>query len=190
MVETLSPRDRLLETASRLFYAEGIHTVGVDKLVTVANVTRATFYRHFPTKEDLVVAYLRARDVEMRETVAERVAAASRQKTMLAVLDFVGDYTCSPGFRGCPFINAAAEYPDPTHPVRLAVSDHRRWFRETLAGLAADAGHPEPDYVADVLFLLHDGALQGGELDDPQAVRATLFRAARELLGLTDPATS
>lgn len=182
MVETLSPRDRLLETASRLFYAEGIHTVGVDKLVKVANVTRATFYRHFPTKEDLVVAYLRARSAEMRAHVEERVAAASKQKTMMAVLDFVGDYTCSPGFRGCPFVNAAAEYPDPAHPVRLAVSEHRRWFHDTLVGLAADAEYPEPAYAADVLVLLHDGALQGGELDDPQAVRATLFRAARDLL--------
>jgi AcrR family transcriptional regulator len=183
MVETSSARERLLTTARDLFYAEGIHTVPVDRLVTEANVTRATFYRHFPTKEDLVVSYLRATDAELRDTVEQAVAAGSREQAVLAVLDLVGQSVLAPGFRGCHFINASAEYPDATHPVRVEVAAHRVWFHDTLTTLAAQAGHPDPAYAASALVLLHDGALSGGELDDPHAVRDTLHRAVRDLLG-------
>jgi AcrR family transcriptional regulator len=183
MSGTPSPRERLLATAAQLFYREGIHTVPVDRLVTEANVTRATFYRHFPTKEDLVVAYLRATDATLRGAVDTATKGGSTDQAVHAVLDLVGDSTGAPGFRGCHFINAAAEYPDPTHPVRIAVADHRRWFQDTLVELAAKAGHPDPEYAASVVVLLHDGALQGGSLDDPAAVRATLQRAGRDLLG-------
>ncbi|PRY35614.1 TetR/AcrR family transcriptional regulator [Umezawaea tangerina] len=183
MTSALSPRDRLLETASRLFYAEGIHTVPVDRLVTEADVTRATFYRHFPSKEDLVVAYLRAVDEELRGLVKAAVDGGSVADAAVAVLDLAGEATRGAGFRGCHFINAAAEYPDPRHPVRTAVDDHRRWFHDVLVELATHAGHPEPGYAAAVLVLLHDGALQGGDLDNAAAVRATLRRAVRDFLG-------
>jgi AcrR family transcriptional regulator len=182
MTTALSPRERLLETASRLFYAEGIHTVPVDKLVTEANVTRATFYRHFPTKEDLVVAYVKIRSDEVKNGFDTAVESAPADQRIPAVLDFVGDFACGAGFRGCPFINASAEFPDPAHPVRVAVSEHRAWFRGALRELAVDVGHPDPDHATSVLVMLHDGALQGGELDDPEAVRATLRRAGGEFL--------
>ncbi|SDY13439.1 DNA-binding transcriptional regulator, AcrR family [Amycolatopsis xylanica] len=182
MTETLSPRDRLLETASRLFYSEGIHTVGVDKLVTAAGVTRATFYRHFPTKEDLVVAYLRSQHDQIRAGVESAARTEPDGDAALAVLDFVGDSTCGAGFRGCPFINAAAEYSDPENPVRVMVSEHRAWFHDALLDLVTKAGHPDPTYAAAALVLLRDGALQGGELDDPEQVKATLRRACRQVL--------
>ncbi|MCA1220563.1 TetR/AcrR family transcriptional regulator [Streptomyces sp. 8L] len=181
------PRERLLETASRLFYSEGIHTVPVDRLVTEAGVTRATFYRHFPAKEDLVVAYLRAVDAQLRSAVEAAVAQGDARKGLEEVLGLIGVTTCSPGFRGCHFINAAAEYPDAADPVRAAIADHRAWFQETVTGLAAGAGHPDPEYAGHVLVLLHDGALSGAELDDPEAVRRTVVRAGRELLGLSAP---
>lgn len=181
MAETLSPRDRLLETASRLFYQDGIHTVGVDRLVNEAGVTRATFYRHFPTKDDLVVAYLQDQDQFLRRAVQNRLAARSKEKAVLTVLDLVGERVCTPDFRGCNFVNASAEFPDPAHPVRVAVAEHRAWFEQTMRSLAAQAGHPHPKYAAGVLVLLHDGALAAGELDDPAQVRKTLHRVVREL---------
>ncbi|HEY3868773.1 MAG TPA: helix-turn-helix domain-containing protein [Actinocrinis sp.] len=185
MAETaLSPRERLLATARRLFYTEGIHTVPVDRLVTEAGVTRATFYRHFPAKEDLVEAYLRATDADLRGAVAAALDRGSAQDSAAALLDLIGRTTCSAGFRGCHFINAAAEYPDPQNSVRAAVADHRTWFQETVTRLAASAGHPDPDYAGRVLVLLHDGALSAAELDDPQQVRATVVRAGRDLLRL------
>ncbi|MGH3396263.1 MAG: TetR/AcrR family transcriptional regulator [Streptosporangiaceae bacterium] len=108
-----SPRERLLVTAGRLFYAEGIHTVPVDRLVSEAGVTRATFYRHFRAKEDLVVAYLKAADAELRaglEAMAPRVPAA---EGITVLLDHTAATIGAAGFRGCHFVNAAAEYPDP-----------------------------------------------------------------------------
>lgn len=179
---TLSPRDRLVETASRLFYAEGIHAVGVDRLVTEAGVTRATFYRHFPTKDDLVVEYLRERHALVRSGVDSARSGRSATDALVSVIDFVAEETCGHGFRGCPFINAAAEYPDPAHPVRQVITSHRSWFHEELRGLAANTGHPDPEYAAGVLVLLRDGALASGELDDPKVVAQTLKRAIRDVM--------
>jgi AcrR family transcriptional regulator len=179
-----SPRDRLLDTACRLFYAEGIHAVPVDRLVTEAGVTRATFYRHFPAKEDLVEAYLRATDAELRAAVAAALDGGSPLESAAALLELIGQVTCSAGFRGCHFINASAEYPDAADPVRVAVADHRAWFQDTVTRLAERAGHRDPDYAGRVMVLLHDGALSAAELDDPRQVRETVIRAGRELLGL------
>lgn len=181
---TSTPRDRLLETARRLFYTEGIHTVPVDRLVTEASVTRATFYRHFPAKEDLVEAYLRATDADLRAAVATALDQGSPQQSAEALLELIGQTACSAGFRGCHFINASAEYPDPADPVRIAVAEHRAWFQETVTALAERAGHPDPGYAGRLLVLLHDGALSAAELDDPGQVRDTVVRAGRELLGL------
>ena len=179
-----TPRERLLATARRLFYGEGIHSVPVDRLVTEAGVTRATFYRHFPAKEDLVEAYLRATDDDLRAAVASALDQPSPQEAAAALFELIGQTTCSAGFRGCHFINASAEYPDPADPVRVAVADHRAWFQETVTRLAGQAGHPDPEYAGRVLVLLHDGALSAAELDDPQQVRETVIRAGHDLLGL------
>jgi AcrR family transcriptional regulator len=182
------PRERLLSTARELFYGEGIHTVPVDRLVTEAGVTRATFYRHFPTKEHLVEAYLRATDADLRAAVDAAVAGHDPQASLAALLDLIGHTTNTPGFRGCHFINAAAEYPDPEDPVRVAIDDHRTWFQEVVTELAANVGHPDPVYAGHVLVLLHDGALAGAQLDDPRLVRTTVIRAARDLLEMTQDA--
>lgn len=177
-----NPRERLLATAGRLFYAEGIHTVPVDRLVTEAGVTRATFYRHFPAKEDLVVAYLKAADAELRaalEATAGRVPASAG---LTVLLGHTAATIGAAGFRGCHFVNAAAEYPDPDDRVRAVIAEHRAWLRETVTGLAERAGHPDPGYAGQVLVLLHDGARAGAGLDDPEDVRRTVLRAGRELL--------
>jgi AcrR family transcriptional regulator len=183
---TASPRDRLLETARRLFYAEGIHAVGVDRLVTEAGVTRATFYRHFPTKEALVEAYLRATDADLRHAVDDALRGDDPQRALRALLDLIGHTTNTPGFRGCHFINAAAEYPDAAHPARIAISDHRAWFQRTVTELAAQLGHPDPAEAGQMLVILHDGALAAAQLDDPAAVRLAVTNAALQLL---QPAT-
>ncbi len=176
------PKDRLLTTASRLFYAEGIHAVGVERLVSEASVTRATFYRHYPTKDDLVAAYLAETSRQIREAVDAARSGKPPREALAAALSVVGEATCGEDFRGCQFLNAAAEYPDPDHQVRKVIEDHRKWFFEVLRSEAAASGHPEPGYVARVLVLLRDGALHGGELDDAETVRATLRRAVEDFL--------
>jgi AcrR family transcriptional regulator len=181
MSTTSKPRERLLRTASRLFYQEGLHTVGVDRLVSEASVTRATFYRHFPSKDDLIVAYLQDVDEQLQRLVGKSSSVAGPEEAVGAVFDLVGQTICSAGFRGCHFVNAAAEYPDPSHPVRLTIEEHREWFRATLFSLAERAGHPDPRYAAALCVIIHDGGLAGGELDDPSEVTRTIQRAVREL---------
>jgi AcrR family transcriptional regulator len=180
--QALSPRERLLHTASRLFYAEGIHSVGVDRLVTEAGVTRATFYRHFPTKEALVEEYLRSTDVWLRSTVENAFTKLDPEQELEALLDLIDARTSAPDFRGCQFINAAAEFPEAQHPVHLAVEAHRGWFQRTAVELAARLGHPNPERAGEFMVLLHDGALVATELDDPDAVRAAVRDAARQLM--------
>ncbi|MFE3774608.1 MULTISPECIES: TetR/AcrR family transcriptional regulator [unclassified Streptomyces] len=180
--ERTHPRERLLDTAGRLFYAQGIQAVGVEQLVTEAGVTRATFYRHFASKDGLVVAYLEARGAGVEDTVAAILAAHRGRDALLALMDMIGDTLCRPGFRGCGFLNAAAEYPDPAHPVRVRIAEHRRWFHGVLRTVVGDAGHPDPERAARTLVLLRDGAMVGGSLDDPRAIRATLREAAENLL--------
>lgn len=175
------PKDRLLDTASRLFYAEGIQAVGIERLVSEAKVTRATFYRHYPSKDDLVSAYLTTTADGIRAAVARAREGKSPREAVRAVMAVLGDATLEDGFRGCQFLNAAAEYPDPAHPVRAVIDDQRTWLFGVLRELSADLGHPDPDHAARVLVLLHDGAFQAAELDDAKAVRETLRRAVDEV---------
>jgi AcrR family transcriptional regulator len=178
-----SPRDRLLETASRLFYAEGIHAVGVDRLVSEASVTRATFYRHFAGKEALVVAYLQTKDALAHALLAAAEAKTSDPVALLhAVVVAITEDVCGEGFRSCPFINAAAEYPDPNSAVRQAVRAFRTWFHDTLLQLLASIGHPDPAGAARRLVILRDGTMVGGYLDDHREVLASLATAVNAVI--------
>lgn len=176
----------MLDAASRVFYAEGIRGVPVDRLVDEARVTRATFYRHFPGKEDLVRAYLLRWDTEIRAAArraVERVGSGgSPAELVRALMNGIGAQVCKPGFRGCPFINAAAEYADSEHPVHIVVTEHRQWFRDTLVELVAALGHDEPEATADALVMLRDGAMVGGYLDDPDRIAERLARATRIMI--------
>ncbi|MER7792842.1 helix-turn-helix domain-containing protein [Streptomyces sp. NPDC097640] len=185
-VSELHPKDRLLRTASRLFYAEGIQAVGIDRLVTEAKVTRATFYRHYPSKDDLVSAYLTATAEQIRDAVGRARQGKTPREALRAVMAVLGDATLEDGFRGCQFLNAAAEYPDRTHPVRAVIDDQRTWLFGVLRDLSAAMGHPDPDHAARVLVLLHDGAFQAAELDNAMAVRETLRRAVDEVFPAQD----
>ena len=111
--ERTSPRDRILETASALFYAEGIHAVGVDRVVEESGVAKATLYQHFRSKEELVAACLRQRSAEWRRHVAEPILlrAGDPASRVAKVFDALSRSLSMPDFRGCPFINAAAEFP-------------------------------------------------------------------------------
>lgn len=174
----------MLRTASRLFYTDGIRAVGMDRLVREASVTRATCYRHFATKDELVLAYLGAVDGAIRGAVGDIIANHPPGKALPAIFDFFGEYACSNGFRGCNFLNAAAEYPDRTSPVRQVIAQHRAWLRDTVLTLLIAAGHPHPDHVVGPLILLRDGAMSGGELDDPVAVRIALRRSVRAVIDM------
>jgi AcrR family transcriptional regulator len=178
-------RERLLRTATDLFYAEGIHAVGVDRIVEEAGVTRATFYRHFPSKEDLVEAYIGVEDAAIRALFAAAGATTDEPGDLAAaVVEGVADDVARHHTRGCPFINAAAEYPDAASGVRRAVHEHREWFRSTLEAVTAAAGSPDPAAAAGQLVLLRDAAMVGGYLDGWPRVRDVFVASARHAAGL------
>ena len=175
-------RQRLLEAATQLFYNEGIHSVGVDRIIEEAGVTRATMYKQFAGKEGLVLAYLEGEDQGLRALFAQAAQAGGDPDALLDLVvagieqDIRDRHT-----RGCPFINAAAEYPD-RGPVRDLIADHREWFRGTLRQLAEEAGLRDPEGVAASLVLLRDAALVGGYLDGQDRVGPAFARTARELI--------
>ena len=176
-------RERLLRTATALFYAEGVRAVGVDRVVAEASVTRATFYRHFPGKEDLVVAYLRSVDASARRVAGALPEGAEGAAGWLRHLtELVSQELCRSGFRGCPFINAAAEHPDPRSPVRRAVGEHRRWLVEAVTAAFRRTGHPDPPAAAQRWVVLRDGAMVAGYLADPAAAQEALRAGAEDLL--------
>jgi AcrR family transcriptional regulator len=176
-------RARLLSTASALFYSVGLHSVGIDRILATAGVTRATLYRHFPSKDDLVVAYLTQADEAIRTRVAAaRAQDASPDDILRTVSQSIADDIQSPGFRGCAFLNAAAEYPDPTHPVHQAVLRHRQWFLATIAELFTDTGKPDPEPAAQHFVMLRDGAMAAGCLSDPKPICETFLRGIEGLL--------
>ncbi|WP_199547649.1 TetR/AcrR family transcriptional regulator [Streptomyces sp. N35] len=177
-------RSRVLDTATRLFYAEGVHSVGIDRIIAEAGVAKATFYHHFPAKDSLVKAYIEEQTRQQRAAVEELSSTADGpRETLLAVFDRMGQIGALADFRGCPFINAAAEYPDPAHPVRQAVEEYRSWFRTLMRGLLADAGDPDPGRTADLLMLIRDGLAVACDLDDPAAPGTFVRDAVLRVLG-------
>jgi AcrR family transcriptional regulator len=181
-------RSRLLGTATRLFYMEGLHSVGIDRIVAEAKVTRATLYRHFPSKEELVVAYLQAADQAIRDR-ADQVLNSGRPPADIvrAMAEAIAEDIRSPGFRGCAFLNAAAEYPDPEHPVHRAVLAHREWFQRTITHLLAEAGAKPSEAAGRHVVMLRDGAMAAGCLTDPTAICETFLRGVEGILRFHAP---
>ena len=176
-------KGRILDCADRLFYEDGIRTVGVDRLITESSVTKATFYKHYRAKDNLIVAYITNRHHTVRDNIEGIIAGAPDAEIALRrLVEAVGNDIDAPGFRGCPFINAAAEFANPLHPVRQVVTMHREWYTETVVGLLREAGHPAPGDAADEFLLVRDGALAGGYAGDAIAASAAMGRVANRVL--------
>lgn len=176
-------RARLIDAATRLFYEEGIHAVGVDRVIEEAGVTRATLYKQFGGKENLVLAYLGNEDEMLRAMFTEAGSAVTDPDDLLvAVIDGIAADIRQRHTRGCPFINAAAEYPDADGAVRRLIDEHREWFRATLQAVADAAGLERPEEVAASLVLLRDAALVGGYLDGENRVAPAFERTARAVI--------
>ncbi len=177
-----APRTRILDAASDAFYRHGIAAVGVDAIVADAEVAKSTLYRHFPSKDDLVVAFLRRRDERWRAWLRAEVERLSPEPAgrPLAVFDALGGWFASEDFRGCAFINAAAEIADPAHPARAAVQEHKRLCGEYLDELLRAAGSARPADDGAALMLLMEGAMVSAliERDPAPAARARAVAAA------------
>ncbi|NMO49937.1 TetR/AcrR family transcriptional regulator [Actinoplanes sp. TBRC 11911] len=179
-----SMREIIIQAAAVLFYAQGIRAVSADKIIAKVGITKVTFYRHFPGKDDLVVAYLERRSQWERNAVetARRATPGDPAETFRLIAESIGVESCTPGFRGCPFINAAVEYADADHPVREVVATHRSWFRGVIEDLLGEMGVSDVSGVAEQLVMLRDGAMVNGHLGDPKVVARSLVNAGRAVI--------
>lgn len=182
MSSPLPVRERILTSASRLFEDNSIRSVSADKVIADAGTTKVTFYRHFQSKEHLVVAYLDQQLARVQAAVErERTAGGDACAVLLQLAAANGDAACRPGFRGCLFINASAEYPA-VGIVRSAVGRYRAWLHGVVADLLSELGVDQPDTVADQLIMLRDGAMVHGFMADPASVTDSLVTAGRAIV--------
>ena len=178
--ERASARERLLAAASKLFYAEGVHTVGVDRIVEQAGVAKATLYTLFGSKDGLVRAYLSARHDRTRERMARELTARYKtpRERLLGVFEVQGLSFVEPGFRGCAFVGANAEASDGTS-VEEVTETYRAWVRSLFLDLAKEAGAADPERLAGQLVLLYDGAGISAWMDhNPDTAQASMSVAA------------
>jgi AcrR family transcriptional regulator len=182
-------RERILDAAFRLFYANGIRAVGVDRIIAESEVAKATFYKHFPAKDDLVVAYLDKVDgVWTGQLKAAAGAAGSAPADQLVGLfDALRTACRRDGYRGCAFINAAAES-QPGTPVHDRTVTHKVAVLAWVRDLATQAGASDPDALARSLTLLLDGGLASGALDASPQAPEVAKASARALVAAAIPA--
>jgi AcrR family transcriptional regulator len=186
-VTKLSARERLLAAADELFYEEGVQTVGIDRVIERAGVAKASLYKAFGSKDELIRAYLEGRHERRREAILRELATIdSPREKLLAIFDHLGVTIQEPGFRGCAFANASAEA-SPGSAAEQAAGNYRRWVRSLFVDLATQAGAPEPAKLARQLHLLYGGATLSARMDHDPAAAAAAREVAevlvREALG-------
>ena len=189
MTTTPDPGDRILDTAFRLFYAHGVRGVGVDTIIAEAGVAKATLYKHFPSNEELAIAYLDRADITWRAALraAAEAAGPAPRDQLVGLFDALASACRRDGYHGCAFINTAAET-DPDGPVHARTIAHKQAVREWVRELALQAGAEDSDALAQSLTLILDGGLASGALDASPDAPAAAARAARALIDTTCPA--
>ena len=186
-----SPRERLLAASDELFYRDGVHSTGIDAVIEKAGVAKGSLYYIFGGKDELVAAYLRGRLEAWRQRVeAAQAGTDDPEAKILAIFDAVADYVSLPEFRGCPFVNAAAEAPA-GESQELAIKEYRNWVRQSFLQLAANTGVPDFEALADALIVLYDGALATAGTARPARTAAlTAKRIARLTLAAAKASSS
>lgn len=181
---TADVRERILETASTLFYRQGVRAVGVDLIVEEAGVAKTSLYRYFRTKDDLIAAFLNREDEHFWgcwDAVAERHPDEA-QAELEGQLEWIGERVGRPNYRGCPQINAAAEFPDIDHPARVVAIKHKAELRHRLRGLAERLHAQRPDELAAQIALLINGAFVSSNMLTAEEATPVLIGATRALI--------
>lgn len=185
----LSARERILRSAFRLFYAHGPRGAGVDTVIADSGVAKATLYKHFPSKDDLVLAYLDQVDGawlgQLRS--AARAAGEDPRAQLVGMFDALSSACRREGYHGCAFINTAAESVAGS-PVHARTVEHKALVRSWVTDLAARAGAAEPALLARQLTVLLDGGLAGGVLDADPLTPEAAKQAAQVLVDHAVPA--
>src|SRR6187431_1810281 len=155
-------RERIVLTAIDLFYSHGFNAVGLDRILDTVGTTKTTFYKHFASKDELVVVAVRERDAWERAAWAravQQLAGDDPRGQLLAMFDVLDVWFNDPAFRGCMFMNAATEFPNPNDPVHQAAAEHKRAARDTVAAIAQRGGASDPGAFADAYTLVFEGTL-------------------------------
>lgn len=184
-----SARDKVFATARELFYREGFRAVGVDAVVAASGVAKTSLYRWFATKDDLILAVLDSRNEEFWaqwEATAEGYMGRPREE-LLAQVRWISRYIGGEESRGCAFLNAAAEFPDPEHTVRRMVARNKQTLRRRVLSLCMAAGADDPALLADQLVLMIDGAFAGSEALGKNGPAKALLRAAQAAIEAAVP---
>jgi AcrR family transcriptional regulator len=185
MIETLelSARDRILETAIRLFYRDGFRAVGIDTIIAEAGVAKMSLYRHFPSKDDLIVAYLEESNRRYWEWLDAEIAGIEEPSArLIGMFETIEKLATSPECLGCTFQGTAAEFPDRDHPGHQVALTHKNTVRERFIALAREAGLKEPEALGDQLLLLMDGAWVAARMFGPDNPARGLAAAASTLI--------
>jgi AcrR family transcriptional regulator len=177
-------RERILETASALFYRRGVRAVGVDLVVEEAGVAKTSLYRHFRTKDDLIAAFLHREDEDFWkcwDSTTQR-HRSNAEAELEAQLKWIGERVNRPNYRGCPQLNVAAEFPDLDHPARAVATAHKKELRRRLRDLAERLRAKRPDELAAQLSLLINGAFVSSQMFSADEATPMLLAASRALI--------
>lgn len=180
----LSKREHLVETATDLFGRHGFRATGVDRILADAGVAKMTLYNHFKSKDDLILEVLRRRDVDFRAWLAAEVAARAGppRARLIAVFDVLDSWFHQDGFRGCLFVNAAAEFGAADAPPHRAAAESKHLVGAYLRDLAADAGAADPARLAEELMLLIEGAISLAHVAGRKSAARRAQTVARRLI--------
>lgn len=172
-------RQRILTTASDLFYRRGVRAVGIDEVIARAEVAKASLYHHFGTKDDLIAAFLEREDGVFwaQWDAVVKDAFPDAKKELERILEWIGKRIARPGYRGCPQLNVAAELADPAHPARVVARRHKGRMRERLTDLSTRLRADDPELLAAQLALVIDGAFSASALQ-PSENSAPAFKGA------------
>ncbi|MHA7773044.1 TetR/AcrR family transcriptional regulator [Roseibium sp. M-1] len=170
-----SKRDELVRKALAVFYRDGFHATGMDTLVAETGISKTTMFKHFRTKEELILAVLRHRDKTFRNWFLRRLDELDLLpgEKLLALFDILKEWFADPAFRGCMFIKASAEFQDPSHPAHVQSAEHKRLLLTAIRSLAEKAEARDPDLLARQLMLLKEGAIVAAHMGfDPDPAGA------------------
>ena len=177
-------RDELVRKALDTFYRNGFHAAGMDMIARETGVSKTSIYKHFRTKEDLILAVLRLRDENFRNWFFRRIDELSetRRGKLLSIFDALEEWFSMREFRGCMFIKASAEYQEADDPIHAQATEHKRLLAEYFIGLSKAAGAARPEELAQQLLVLKEGAIVMAVLGRGPGAARDARNAARVLI--------
>jgi AcrR family transcriptional regulator len=181
-----SKRDELVQKALASFYSGGFHAIGMDRLAKETGVSKTAIYKHFRSKEELILATLRLRDEQFRNWLSRRIEALATdpKDQLLAIFDALGEWFDEPGFKSCMFIKASSEYQDKNHPIHATSAEHKRLLILYFTGIAEKANVPRPRELARHLLIIKEGAIVLAHLHGRKNVAADARAVAKNIIDL------